>query len=435
MKRILTLCMTLLFGVSLLAQTNPERVVVYEKSMNMKGYLAERIDSIMIKKVEGEVRADVQVLNVAQDKISFAITRTTNCPAFKFLIVAATMANHLTDDAVAADYIDKMTQQVYYQDFTNGEYPTDEIKEGSDYVAMTVGIDQYNTLCGVSRSKFSSYKTPVVGNPQVTATATDIKQREFTVSFTPNADVAGYAVLAGKQGEVQAQYEQMGAMFGFANFGDMVKGWGVQFDKAGSYTWTDMEPGTLHEVFIQAWDANGTLAECQTLELTTEQMGGDGDAAVKIELGDYKLSDWNGKDLYGQTIYFTPNDQSNCYRVGCYFYEDYKKDPEAYHSDLKQEPPMPNMIGWFHYEPFTNEYQINPGTECVAIAAAKNANGEWGEVTTLRFTPTAENSTADYARTANYTIKSRQQKTEGTTNTKGKIPSMPLKREIRLTGN
>ena len=42
--------------------------------------------------------------------------------------------------------------------------------------------------------------------------------------------------------------------------------------------------------------------------------------------------------------------------------------------------------GWFQYEELTTDYQIDPGTKCVVIAAAKNINGEWGPVTEIFFT-------------------------------------------------
>ena len=42
--------------------------------------------------------------------------------------------------------------------------------------------------------------------------------------------------------------------------------------------------------------------------------------------------------------------------------------------------------GWFQYETLTTDYQIDPNTDCVAIAAARNINGEWGPITELYFT-------------------------------------------------
>ena len=53
---------------------------------------------------------------------------------------------------------------------------------------------------------------------------------------------------------------------------------------------------------------------------------------------------------------------------------------------------------WFQYEAMETDFQINPNTECVAIAAAKNGEGTWGECTVLRFTTPAEVSGASPAK-------------------------------------
>lgn len=52
------------------------------------------------------------------------------------------------------------------------------------------------------------------------------------------------------------------------------------------------------------------------------------------------------------------------------------------------------MAKWFFYEPVTTDFQIDPNTEAVAIAAAKNANGEWGTICVKRFTTPAATAPA-----------------------------------------
>ena len=69
--------------------------------------------------------------------------------------------------------------------------------------------------------------------------------------------------------------------------------------------------------------------------------------------------------------------------------ETHDPQADAIKADLCTEPPMP-MSNWFFYEEITTDYQIDPNTECVAIAAAKNINGEWGPITEIRFTTPAE---------------------------------------------
>lgn len=97
------------------------------------------------------------------------------------------------------------------------------------------------------------------------------------------------------------------------------------------------------------------------------------------------MNDWYGEMLPSQFLTFTPNDQTSAYRFGVYLAENYNADVEGYQEDLYTEPSMPTP-GWFQYETLTTDYQIDPGTSCVAIAAAKNSNDEWGPVTELFFT-------------------------------------------------
>jgi hypothetical protein len=65
--------------------------------------------------------------------------------------------------------------------------------------------------------------------------------------------------------------------------------------------------------------------------------------------------------------------------------ETYLSDIDGHQEELCSDPFMPTD-GWFQYEQLTTDYQINPGLKCVAIAAAKNSNGEWGPITELYFT-------------------------------------------------
>jgi hypothetical protein len=138
-------------------------------------------------------------------------------------------------------------------------------------------------------------------------------------------------------------------------------------------------------------------------------LGGDGEANVTITLGKYELAEWWGEMLPSQYITFTPNDQSSAYRFGVYTAEQYDPYADAIKADLCSNPPVPTS-GWFFYEEISTDYQINPNTECVAIAAAKNINGEWGPITEVRFT-TPETIEGETEVTApNKTIMKRQPK-------------------------
>lgn len=72
--------MCLISATSLLAQTNPNRVLITDKTGNTRGYLAERIDSIWFAQIEGRIAAEIEFLGFKTgdtgDTLNIAITRT-----------------------------------------------------------------------------------------------------------------------------------------------------------------------------------------------------------------------------------------------------------------------------------------------------------------------------------------------------------------------
>ena len=200
--------------------------------------------------------------------------------------------------------------------------------------------------------------------------------------------------MAGEKGSLQSQYEMFAPMMGFTSFTQMVMSWGYECAGAETKEWTGMAPNTEYEVFYVAIDENGTPAECKCLEVSTISLGGEGEALVEITPGDYMYTDWGGEMKPSQFFTFTPNDQASCYRFSVIAAQNYDADPEGYKSDLCSDPFMPTAY-WFFYEPMTTDFQIDPLTEVVAIAAAKNSLGEWGAVNELRYT-TPEEPEGDY---------------------------------------
>lgn len=391
MKKIIPLFLACFFSVISFAQTNPNRILIHEKTNAVKGFLAERVDSITFAQIEGEVSAAIKISEVVSlEEIKLSITRSENCESFKIFCAPTTIINRLTDDAYLADYINSNTQELYNQDFTDGSLKGFMLQANAEYAILTLGFDKYGVPCTPKKEIFRAPKKPTVGDPKVETTFSDIQQRSFTGHFTPNADVAGYAAVAAIKGTMMDQYNQFGPMMGFQSFSDMIKSWGQNETGPSTFTWNDMEPGTDYEVFVQAWDVQDTYADCDTLLVTTKPMGGAGAAKVSITLGAYKMSDWDNELKPSQFIKFTPNDQTSRYRFSVALAENYDKEPENFKNDLRQDPPQPNMANWFFFEPLETDFQINPNTEFVVLTIGKNANNEWGEFTVERFTTPAQ---------------------------------------------
>lgn len=371
---------------------NPNRALLVEKTGAFKAYMIDRIDKMQFARVEGSCAAPVTIKSYdpATKKLTIGVTREEGCQSY-ILAVLPTIQVQAMDDATITSYIHARQPDAptFSEDFPNGELSGFDFAKGTDYSVITIGIDQYNCEAAVSRANFVTPNPDIVGEPKVECEFSYIGKYSFTCEFTPNEDVSSYYFVAGPAGTMQAQYEQFAPMMGFSNFGELVKSWGVETKGEYDYTYMNMDPNTQYEVFVQSLDKNGEFAPCQSFLVSTEALGGEGEAKVEITLGDYKLQDWNGEQKYSQFVTYTPNDQSAAYRFAVQLASDYDTDPAGYNNSVMSEPPMPNMANWWFYEPMTTDYQIDPGTEFVVIAAAKNINGQWGEPTIVRSTGVA----------------------------------------------
>ncbi|MBP3671255.1 MAG: hypothetical protein J6J06_04745, partial [Bacteroidaceae bacterium] len=323
MKKFLLAILSSILCLSMFAQetTDVNRLLIYEKSGNMKGYVLDKVDYMEFETIEGEVAANVTVNEVTLEKVNLSVFRTESCEAFKLSCYPTSRIASYSDD-VLASMVDSETSDMYFQDFESADMTGIEFDPITDYTIVTVGIDGFGILCDVRKVEFTTPSKPLVGDPQVAVAEVDIQQYEFTLKFTPNADVSKFSVLAGEKGSLMSQFEMFAPMFGYANVGQMIEGWGVQFTEESEFTWKSMQPGKEYEVFIQAWDAEGTMAQHQEYYLTTKSLGGEGTAEVTITLGDYVLADWGGEMLPSQFVTYTPNDQASAYRFNVYLAEE-----------------------------------------------------------------------------------------------------------------
>ena len=367
----------------------PNRLILTNTIGNTKGYVLDRVKDLTFARVDGEVKANVDLLSVECDLLTLDVTKTEACHSYKLDILPATVADKY-DDLTVITYIDNYTNApVFFDDYTNAELTGIELKPATDYVLVTIGIDGYGVEDGVVRVPFTTPKPEIVGTPEITAEVVDRQLYSFSVKFTPNDDVAAYYCVAGEKGTLMSQYDFFAPMMGLSSFTDLIMSWGLQRQGEQIVEWKDMAPNTDYEVFYVGIDINGTPADYKCIEASTLPLGGDGEAKVDIEILEYEYADWFGEMLPSQYIGFTPNDQSSCYRLAVYLAANYDPIADEVKSELKTDPEMPTAY-WFFYDAMVTDFQINPNTECVAIAVAKNGNGEWGEVTEVRFTTPEE---------------------------------------------
>lgn len=368
---------------------DPNRLLVTDQNDMFTAFNLGNVKQIEFATVEGEVAANVDIISSSRTKVTVSVTRTPECQSFIFNIVPGVIARQLADNpSNAASYLKSTGGQVYYEDFSSGEITGFEpLDYDTEYAVVTVGADSYNVYCNVCAAYFTTEKAPITGDPKVDVQVVNAGLNSLDLHFTPNADTKEYYFVIFEKGQAQSQYEQFAPMFGCTSMGQFIMRLsGSGRTEAIDYQYTDLAPNTDYELYVQPLDKNGNRAELQIFPMSTLKQGGSGAAYVEIALGEYKLADWDGQMKPSQFVTYTPNDQTWCYRFGVYPEEQFDANVDEIKANIAGEPPVPNMAYWFFYETLTTDYQLDPNTKFVVIAAAKNADGNWGEFNILRAT-------------------------------------------------
>ena len=401
-------------SISFAEKGSSDNLILHKSNGTREEFLVDELDSLIFKNVEGRVAADVNIINSTATSVTLDIKRAASCVEYKMACMDYNSISTFGDDDLIY-YFDKNVTETYSQDFENVEITGLSLDYNTEYAIVTVGIDEYGLSCDVVRAKFSTPAQGLVGRPDVNVEVIENNLYDFTLKFTPNADVSKYSVLVAQEGNIDYQYIMFSYAFDWQNTGDMIEGWGLEFKNTDTYQYTSQTPNTYYEVYIQALDANGNRAPYKVFKFKSKGAGGEGIAKVDITLGVYKLAEWMNENyewvmLPSQFITFTPNDQTSAYRFNVILAENYKKDIDGYQEDLFSKPFM-QTDGWYQYETLTTDYQIDPGTDCVAIAAAMNINDEWGPVTELYFTTSDKmpSKTAEAAYRVNTKLEDEQQ--------------------------
>lgn len=383
MKKILSFMAMIVVVVCTLVARDNNRLIVYPTVGQAIPYVSSRIDSLVFTTIEGRVETKVEVFSVTTTSLEVSFTMSEACSSYKFAIVPRLWNDGALESALAAvSYINSLNEQAYYENFDHGEMTGIELTPGVDYVIMTLSYDKLGTPCDVLRAPFTVPATPLKGNPQVTYKVENVGHHDFTITFDPNADVDGYATVAGEKGTTIDMIKQTAMMFGFSCIGDAIKRWGIEETSKETKTWDKMDAGVEYEVLIQAWDENGTYAPIQTVELKTEPYGTAEQANVNITVGKYVLAEWGEEMLPSQFIKFTPDANTNGYYIGVYLAAQFNK----YGQDEIVKGILEDPTARIFYGEMETDFQINPNSEVVAIAIPKNAAGENGSIAVKRFT-------------------------------------------------
>lgn len=401
MKKYILLLILAVVSLAAGAQTaEPNRLIVSNLQGRYKAYNIKDIDSLGFYRIDGRVAADVKFLSYTRgegdesDVLHLSVTRTEACNSFKIAVLPTNTANMFTTDLICATYIEEQGGiGPFYEDFTDGEMKgfDSHFKPNTSYTILTVGYDELGTACEASKAEFTTPAVPLVGNPDVAYEFTEIAPTSVTIKFTPNSDVAGYAICQfEKRGGCEEQFLQWGPFMGFDNIGDMIKQFSFYtYDDVYENTWDNLIPGKEYEYAIQAWDANGTYAPVIYAYATTATLGGTGEAKVDITIGDFGEED--GKTY--QWIKFSPNDQTSVYHAAVLTVkgDGTDKTDEEIVEYLESEnnpnnPPGVQDPYWDLIGEDNDRWSLEPSTTYIAVAKAKNANNEYGPLTKVEFT-------------------------------------------------
>ncbi|MBR1622167.1 MAG: hypothetical protein IJ669_08645 [Prevotella sp.] len=391
MKKLLLMFAVMMLSLSAFSQSSPNRMIVIDKARGYKGFVINRLDSVIFRSVEGRVAADVQFISYEKtddnaSKIKCSVTRTDNCHGFKVICMSKTNADAYTSEIALANYIDRSVSQIYTQDFTNAEMTgfDFEFQANTSYSILTLAFDEYGIPCDVSRADFTTPSASIVGNPTVAWTLDNASPTSLTLTMTPNADCAGYYICLFKEGEAEQQFAQWGPFFGFANMGDMIKRFsGKKYTDLHTNEWTGLVPSTNYEIYIQPVDINDEYGSMVIANVTTATQGGDGIAEVTITIGDFGGDATNG---YWQYVIYTPNDQTA-------FFRDMTIDKAVYDEEWNEEKILEYLQKdddmnpyWNRYSEDVAQWNAEPNKSYIAFAIAQNAKGEWGPLARKEYT-------------------------------------------------
>ena len=416
-KKILSTLALSLAMLTASAQSQPNRLIVHQKSGGFTSYRLGSVDSLSFYNIEGDVRADVKINDYKTgdtgDTLWVAVTKTPACSSYRIDVLPSVRVNAYSDDVIANYFNQQKGATAFYDDFTNAQLTgfSTKFEPDTKYTVFTLGYDQLGTPCEVSRAEIETPVGDIVGNPQVACTVTKADYQALTFSFKPNEDVSSYYITIFPEGEAEAQFNQWGPMFGFANMSAMIKQFGRDaYEGEMEHTINSLNPGTDYELYILPLDAEGNNGKLQITKCKTKAMGGEGKSVMTITVKDDFTDQGNG--VYTQTVVYTPNDQTNLHRdmvVDKVMFEDKNGSWKGDESKIVEYLQTPNTMdpNWDQYGEDVATWGVEANTAYIAYSIGQNAKGEWGELAKKEFTTPAAGASAPAYAPATSTVMKR----------------------------
>lgn len=411
MKKLFTILALALATLTASAQTDvPNRMLIKqgnEQSQTIKAFAIDKVQEVNFARVDGEIKATIAFDSYVkkddgQDMLKLAITRSESCESYCIDVLPANLAK-LYDDDTMARYFEQKNSQKMYEDFTSGELTGIELKGNTNYTVITLGYDQYGVPGETSRADFTTPKEQTVGTPSVTCNFDEITGTSFTVTVTPNADCGEYFLVQLGRGELEKQFEEWGARMGYANIGDMIKGFAwYGHNEVYTQTFGDLLPCTDYDLIILPTDVNGTYGDIITVPVTTAKQGGDGVAEMTIT---YDAVGGDAENGYYLPVTYTPNDQTSIHHdlliEKNFFNQNYTDESLAALMKSDTNPFNPYDTYWNAIGVKNEKWNCTPGETYYAVSIAKNANGEYGPFAKVEIAAVSKDAPAKVAKAEN----------------------------------
>ncbi|MBO1364365.1 hypothetical protein JHU38_11425 [Prevotella sp. A2931] len=332
------------------------------------------------------VAVDMTVKAQKQGAMTLDLKKTPLCQSYSLGLFTADIASHI-NDATLVKFFGSQKMKKYDTDTKNTPLLNFDlvVLPEKAYTLLALAYDKNGNAGLVTRVNFTTPKRVKVGSPKMTCQVVTIGPDSAAVKFTPNADVAGYAICQFETGTMEKNVEMHGRLMGFSNAYDMIKKFsGKSYTTEHTTTWRGMAPNTDYDLCVVPWDKNGVFQEIEKVKVTTQKLGGPGEATVNIQIGEFGGNESTG---YYQVVVYTPNDQAALHRDIIITEEAFNKPEMGEAGIIKMlQTDEPNNPYWNQYKVDRAVWNSTHNTVYIACSIAKNVNGEWGKLQQVKFT-------------------------------------------------
>ena len=176
---------------------------------------------------------DVSVNCNANGPMTLSLSKGASCASYSMQLFTSDIATRIGDD-VLANYFSNQKTEKRTSDLKDAKFMDMGfcVLPEKEYTLLTLGYDKDGAAGFVTRTYFTTPKHKPAGNPRLTCTVTALGPDSVTVKFSPNADVAGYAICQFEAGSIDSIVAHHGPMMGFSNPSDMIR----RFSGQSAYT-------------------------------------------------------------------------------------------------------------------------------------------------------------------------------------------------------